>query len=569
MCKLVNTFIDRQKANWKAPLKLVMASLVAVRMFEMNDDENTANAIAELLQKIRDIAVEWMGKVVAVMRGTQCRNDLAKLRGNLIEISIAGALTYFVHYKHDYFDKIFVGSAKTGKTSPQLWLEFLFTLNSNLLVDESQECKSNIRMFLNVIRRTGVNVEPKMRQIVNSDLEKNLYDLIADHWNTSKPHRNTFRLNNDHQSPQKFVVSVEIGGEKSNVQVDIVTGDFFVNNRPVGRLPAEITGHENFKRVFGQFIFDVQQERSKCFSTVGDYTYNGCNYSFRIDQDNKLFIVETCPNGEVFELIPHDIFADEIPYMLVENCSHWWSRTKKRAEFRPKCFTDENFSLSIGTQYKLSLRFNTLKHITSGRMMLDVTSKSYVQITKQLARLDSPKFIVIFVDRRNDDVAKVELVRMHLKFVVKAANEYATEFDMLSNEYSNMRVSLGQRCGTLYGLNHGLLLQSILPNQSKMMIVPHGSVKTKLENFKAITDIDIDDELGSPPFHTYLVDEHSKQLKAENSSISAWLYLALLHASTTSSEIEPLLGLSGAERALQILQSAYVWSSEPVSLHFH
>lgn len=56
MCKLIDQFIEGQRANWKHPLKLMMAAVLAVRMFEMNEDEIVADEIVKLLQKLRDIA---------------------------------------------------------------------------------------------------------------------------------------------------------------------------------------------------------------------------------------------------------------------------------------------------------------------------------------------------------------------------------------------------------------------------------------------------------------------------------------------------------------------------------
>lgn len=78
-----------------------------------------------------------------------------------------------------------------------------------------------------------------------------------------------------------------------------------------------------------------------------------------------------------------------------------------------------------------------------------------------------------------------------------------------------------------------------------------------------VVDIDLKSDLRTPLFHTYKVDKVCGQLKPLSGSYSAWFNLAYLHAVTSHGQIEPFTGMSGTERALQILQSNFVWSSSP------
>lgn len=483
----------------------------------------------------------------------QNHTHMTTLRRNLVEIAIAGALTFFVDNKHPNFDQIFINSQTTTKTAPQLWLEFLVTLNSNVLLDESNQTEANLRMFLRLIRTIGVNLQSKIRNLIENDLEQ-LYSLIKDHWNKSRD-ASRFKLMNSN-SEQCFLVLIKIENNNNhNVIVDMVTGDFLVNNFPVSRLPAVITENALFKRIFGQFIFDVQQENRDSFSTI--HTEN--IYNFRLVH-NELIITELHKRGPRFELIPSKILKNEIPHLLVENYSHWWNYEGNCITFRPPQYADQNFD---SVHYFLDLNVESLIHIKTKQKMLDVKSESFLQITKRLKRLESRKFTHIFISEKND--VMVKLVRMNLKFVVKPLDENEGEYEILSNEFNNMRVSLHQNYGTLYGLHHGLLLESTedFQHQSKMLIIPHGEVEAQISKSHEIVKINTKSELRSPLFHTYLVDEFCQQLKAKNSSFSAWFYLAYLHALTSYGQVEPFLGMTGSERAIQILESAFVWSSAP------
>lgn len=92
MIELIDKFIDTQKSNWKHPLKLTITVLIAVRVFEMNDDESVADRIVQLLVKLRDIAFDWIHKVQAAMHETHAteQSDMEKLRSLLVEIAVAG-----------------------------------------------------------------------------------------------------------------------------------------------------------------------------------------------------------------------------------------------------------------------------------------------------------------------------------------------------------------------------------------------------------------------------------------------------------------------------------------------
>ncbi|XP_031623226.1 uncharacterized protein LOC116340729 [Contarinia nasturtii] len=561
MCKLIDNYIECQKSNWKHPRKLMTTAVIAVRMFEMNYDngdenEQVADRIAKFLQKLRDISISWISKVQEAIVG-QNQQQVVKLRTNLVEIAIAGALTFFVHNRHPNFEKIFINSETTTKTASQLWLTFLKTLNSNVLLDESNKMDSNLCIFLRLIRTIGINLEKKVGDLIRNDLELELYPFIKEHWIRSQEASQFQLLSSNNQC---FAVQIIICDKVNHVQVDMVTGDFLVNNFPVARLPSKITENQLFKRVFNQFIFEVQQENSEEFSSKIHANQN-CHYNFQIVR-KELIITELHEDGNRFELIPIQILKNEISHLLIKNHSHWWDIEKKCIYFRPPQFSDANFSTVDGVQYCLDLKDGSLKHIKTQQRMLDISSQSYCAIAKRLFRLESKKFIHISINETN--IAMVKLMRMNLKFVVKPCKGSDNRYEILSNEFSNMCVSQTQNCGTLYGLHSGLLLESTdSPNQSKMLIMPHGSVLAEISKRHEIVRIDTKSELRSPPFHTYLVDEQYQQLKAKNTSFAAWFYLAYLHALTSHGQVEPLLGMSGTQRALQILQSAFVWSSAP------
>lgn len=338
----------------------------------------------------------------------------------------------------------------------------------------------------------------------------------------------------------------------------------------VSRIPKNITYHSTFSRVFGQFIFEVQQENNDTFST--SRSFKDRNYSFNFNGGGVIITEHHANNNnnsndDEHELIPHKIFEEEIPFLLVQNYSHWWNRRTDIIQFRPKEFVNDEFTKQSGIHYELNIVDGTLKYLKTNQLMVDVASETYQKITKQLTLLDSSNYIHVFIETEN--VGKVEMVRMRLKFIVQSSTGGTdNEYDILSNEFNGMRVSLDQKYGTLYGLCHGLLLESSDTDEnnsskpSRMFIIPHGDVITKRPYSTIKINVDAS-ELRSPPFYSYHVNETLHQLIPDSGSFSSWFYLAYLHAVTSHGHIEPFTGLTGIERALQILQSACVWSSAP------
>lgn len=259
----------------------------------------------------------------------------------------------------------------------------------------------------------------------------------------------------------------------------------------------------------------------------------------------------------------------DFPNLLIKNYSHWWNKHGNCIEFRKRSAGGQrHFSRETLIDYRLELNTNRLIHLKTNRPMLDIKSKIYQKLVGQLQRLEHPNYMHILMEEQ--DVATIELLRMKLKFRLNCSNANSPDqvFQLESNEFSGMHVSSKQNIGTLYGLNHGLILESAEPSaaaQTKILLIPNGKVRPRFVGAIQHVSVDIHtkDGVRNPPFYKYEVDEFCQQLKSSDRSHASWFYLAYLHAVTSHGAIEPFVGMSGTERALQILQSAYVWSSAP------
>lgn len=561
MLKLLHKFVQQQENNWKHPLKLLVAALIAVRMFELNADESVADKIVQLLRQLRTVAIDWIRKIQANIQESNKQNSSdISLRDQLVDVSIAGAVTFFVHFRHQFFGKIFF--ATNGMSAVRMWLEFIVTLNNNhLLNGNSNDTPVTTRhsLFLRLVRNIGICVEWNVMEMIEAR-PVDVFDFIKARW--SRANDGTFGDLEFIEDQSQVIVPITIDDERNDVFIDVITGEFEVNNQPVAKLSLAIAKTAVFERVFQQFAFEVQPGEPNCFSTLQNY--RNCSYMFSTNPNtDEIAVTERRMNGtDVYELLPHYIMAKEIPYLLVEKYSHWWNTTTNIIEFRPKLFSDDRFVSPAGVEYELNLNTRRLIHLKTKRLMLDVNSWSYRSITEQLSRLECKKYIHVLMDTSNGKVARVELMRMHLKFEIDTSMANASGgYDMASNEFNGMRISLQQKNGTLFGLNHGLYLESIQGKGESLLILPHGAISFSTTNHHATVNIDVNGELNNPPFHVYCVDGFLQQITSKNSCYSAWFYLSYLHALTTHGTPETFTGLTGTERSMQILQSGFIWSS--------
>lgn len=137
MVNLLDGYIQRQQRNWQNPLKLMFATFIICRMFELNTDPVIADLIAEVLLKFRSIAISWIPLIQTTLNENRVNeSNCGKLNVNLVEVGICGVLTYFVDPHHPFFNKIF--DSIGNQSALYAWMHFIATINHNNLL-----CKDN------------------------------------------------------------------------------------------------------------------------------------------------------------------------------------------------------------------------------------------------------------------------------------------------------------------------------------------------------------------------------------------------------------------------------------------
>lgn len=492
--ELLDTFVDQQRDNWM-PFKLLMATVIAVRAFEMNNDETVADQIIKFVNDVRATVWDWIDKIERVIHEARNPNETSErdLRSKLIYVAITGALTFNVHKKHPHYSKIFEDTNVdvNQRTAVNSWLHFIIVLRNNINLYENHEnaLPTTLRILLRLTEICGINSEPKVKELINAD-RHGVFDLIKMHWSAGNQGYLTRMIFVD-EYPHILYVETISRSVTHFAEIDVIKGLFFVNGLPLSRLPYEMTQHEMYQRVFGNASFEVQRDSSYRFCTV----QKNSEFTYEFEHSNgNLIVTERSANNSdyVNELIPFTSLARQFPYLLISQYVHWWNKQTNCIEFRQRSYGHRNYMKRTPIDYEWNLASKHLVHMKSKRPMMNFKHPTYKRIADHLVRLEDQKYIHVLLNAPR--VASVELSRMKLKFELDCSGVAAQEeYFLESKEFNGMRVSRVQRIGTLYGLSQGLVLESggsESTSTTKILLMPHGQVNIVASNLHVFVNID-------------------------------------------------------------------------------
>lgn len=292
-----------------------MVTLIAVRIFECNNEANNKPLIKEvvkLLLKIRTIVNEWIERIERAIHDMHIPNEECErqLRTKLSYVAIIGALTFFVSSKHHHFRVI-----KESRKAPQQWLHFIITLKSNMLVFARNETQlpTNLRMFLRLIERIGVDLEETMRTLITRNRQQ-ICELIRMQWPRSN-YASDFESVDFHSEYREILTVIAVVDDvRQIVTIDIITGLFLVNGLPLSRLPTYILESDMYRWFFGEVAFEVQPNDQKSFSTTKKY--NDCVYEFQKINEETI-IIERNDNGITRELIHYNKLKGKLLFAVL------------------------------------------------------------------------------------------------------------------------------------------------------------------------------------------------------------------------------------------------------------
>ncbi len=230
---------------------------------------------------------------------------------------------------------------------------------------------------------------------------------------------------------------------------------------------------------------------------------------------------------------------------------HWLDLGTGEVEFRPaeSPWTPDpsNWRLTVHTDDTRSL-FRKISGDSAAPVdLIDIRSATFQMISCLLSALDPPEHIII---TRTTQALEASLNRLRLVFFVNQNSE------LECRSMPGYVIDKLQSCGTMFGLKNRLVLcpsngSSEMPRR---VIIPQGDIGFSLDGDFAQTFI----KTGTTRrvrWHEYTIDTDLGRLTG-TVTLRSKLYQCYLHALTSHCLPDPLLGRTGTEESLDMLQSA-------------
>ncbi len=250
------------------------------------------------------------------------------------------------------------------------------------------------------------------------------------------------------------------------------------------------------------------------------------------------------------------MFVNDFPEVFVDGCVHWLYLGTGKVELRPVESTwipdPSNWQLITLTDKSRSACRKISGDGAAPVELIDIRSPTFQMISGLLSALESPEHITI---TRTKQVLEASLPRLHLVFFVNGDSE------LECRSMPGYVIDKLQSCGTMFGLKNQLVLcpgRGSSKEMPRRVIIPQGDIGFSLKG--DFSTVSIKTGTRRPVhWHEYTIDADLGRLTG-NVSLQSKLYQCYLHALTSHCLPDALLGHTGTEESLQILQSAALLS---------
>ncbi|KAI1744920.1 hypothetical protein F4680DRAFT_455891 [Xylaria scruposa] len=338
------------------------------------------------------------------------------------------------------------------------------------------------------------------------------------------------------------------------VYFSMLTGELLVNGAPVNRLPIDYERNTAYQTLFGNSAIDAMPSSERGMRFSGNQTFAGYKLHFNLGTERDTLpetclIVQASNGNSTFQFIPPSLLRQDFPVAFVENFVHWYNETGGYVEFRPRdrawFHSDDNWKLRRTGKAKKAWRLNKAE-----KSLVKIQSPTATRFYNVFQALEDIPYIHVIFDRKTSTL-QIDLPRLQLSF-------YATTGDssIKSHQHRGMSVHAHQGIGALVGLKSKLVLKSNTANSRDKIIIPNGKVSHHQHNGHIRVTID---RSSSTKTHVYEIDRELGRI-IDNGTLTSKLFLAYIYGVTSFCLHEPLIGLTGTNAALTILNSAAVRS---------
>ncbi|RMZ67587.1 p-loop containing nucleoside triphosphate hydrolase [Pyrenophora seminiperda CCB06] len=371
---------------------------------------------------------------------------------------------------------------------------------------------------------------------------------IPSNYDTSKPN---LKVNQE-----TSWMSLTLDSTKENhsyfIHYNYLYGTLLIDGKEAGTLPLSYRTDPIFHRIFGTKnpIVFPSSLRGMDF-TLSETIWTG-GHRIHLGYRNGRLIIRADKAGWLLEFIPEEMFGDDIPLPLIQNCYHWLHVNNGHVEIRQK----DPWVSKLNNWW---IRWHPFRYYHAVRQfekpaqttLLDSRSELVKSIAHIFTHFEFPSHILVYAS--NEGKITVELKRLELTFHVNSDG-------LLTSPRLGALIPQNQDAGTWYGLQNKIVVQSLANRRQKSILVPSGDIRVKRDGPHVLADI----EMGSGIYLKYVINEALGRI--ECAPEPKLLYMkALLHAYTSHVIGDPLTKRTGTEEALYLLQSGAYQPWNPLS----
>ena len=554
----LNDLLELSSKKWNDHNVLLTIIEIVSRSISMAPNEEILQNMVEIMRKCRLVAIKWQNEVENVAKKVDYQNksEIEKLRIKILEICCSGVLTFNT-------ESIKVHLLMNSDQDILSWLRLISKI-SNFNSLYGKEYSKSSHFLINMQRKVQMTislVESKYSQVVNASSAKALTKYVESIWPVHRDGKIAEWKQKEAPLQEWYEAKFILNSLKQQNTLQIgINGEFLVDSQPMGRLPKEILKHKLYEGYFLNLDFIVYPSTTYgSYITSNDDQVKAANYEFNLYENDLVIIEKDASKNRSLQLIPRATFLQFFPKLLVENFSHWLNKEEEILVFRPNLYSQmaqNEFEYVFNVKSKILLESKSQHHF------IYLKSKTFHELERKITnRLESPEYVHVVLKSKGP--ITIELPRMSLSFEIEQKTGR-----VMSGDFRGFMISEVQDLGSLIGLQKGLVLTEAKELKScllkKKFLVPHGkiTVSTGLEKHQKIDTSLV--HLNKPAFFSYDVDSRLKVLRA-GESFDSRLYLACLHAYTSSFLPDPFLEQTGTEQALNILQSGFCWSMQSYS----
>ncbi|KAI9433421.1 hypothetical protein BJY52DRAFT_1160284 [Lactarius psammicola] len=536
----LEALLERIEANWLEEVTVRTIALLTSRLLSSACDPDIFQRSYALLRKARSVAHKWISDLGSKLDITEDETTRTNLRRRLCILAATCFSTYDVFQKHVPW-RLFSDA------------DFAIAIHCAVIVHDNappaleDDDSGYSSRLLNRHRRLLHFFEPIFHQGVQSN-PTGLDNGLASLWPAFRRQISS----NWHILPSpnsRWISCIVEGGQE--VHFNLLTGQLLIDGNHLGRLPQEITEHSTYTSVLGARVLDVIPANVPGMEFMTRSNVSGYQLYFSLGVGDLTLQARRLEDSRLLQLVPRTVFVGDFPKAFVDDCVHWLDLGTGEVEFRPVEFPwtpdPSNWRLTVHTDDTRSL-FRKISGDSAAPVdLIDIRSATFQMISRLLSALDSPEHIII---TRTTQALEASLGRLRLVFFVNQKSE------LECRSMPGYVIDKLQSCGSMFGLKNRLVLcpSNGSSEALRRVIIPQGDIEFGLDDDFAQVFI----KTGTTRrvrWHEYTIDTDLGRLTG-TVSLHSKLYQCYLHAITSHCLPDPLLGRTGTEESLHMLQSA-------------